>query len=136
MSTTLLLRLASAISLLFAAGHTLGGRRSWSPIGESEVLTAMRTFRFDTMGVSRTYLDFYRGFGFTLTVFLVMQGVLLWQVGSLASTDRAHARPLIATVLVASIASSVLTWKFLFPVPVYFWAALIVCLGLALVAGR
>ena len=136
MTATLMLRLASVISMLFAAGHTLGGRLSWSPIGESEVLTAMRTFRFETMGVSRTYLDFYRGFGFTLSVCMVMQAILLWQLGTLAKTAPIQARPMIVTFLLASIASGILTWKFIFPVPVYFGATVTVCLGLALVAGR
>ena len=63
MSSTLLLRVASLLAALFAVGHTAGGRGSWSPIGESEGLKAMRTFRFDVAGVGRTYLDFYRGFG-------------------------------------------------------------------------
>jgi hypothetical protein len=70
-TTKMWLRLASVSSLLFSAGHTLGGRRSWS-LGESDVFTAMGTVRFDTAGVSRTYLDFYRGFGFTLSVFLLL----------------------------------------------------------------
>ena len=32
----------------------------------------MRSFRFDTMGVSRTYLDFYMGFGYALTVAYIL----------------------------------------------------------------
>lgn len=136
MTATLMLRLASVLSMLFAAGHTLGGRRSWSPIGESEGLTAMRTFRFETMGVSRTYLDFYLGFGYSLSVFLVMQAILLWQVGTLAKTDRLQARPMILTFLLASIASGVLTWAFIFPMPVYLGSTITACLILALVAGR
>jgi hypothetical protein len=136
MTATLMLRLASVISMLFAAGHTAGGRRSWSPIGESEGLTAMRTFRFETMGVSRTYLDFYLGFGYSLSVFLVMQAILLWQVGTLAKTDRLQARPFILTFLLASIASGVLTWEFIFPMPVYLGSTITACLILALVAAR
>ena len=86
MSTSLLLRIASVISVLFAAGHTLGGRKAWSPQGENQVLQAMRTVRFETFGVSRTYLDFYRGFGFTISVFLAVQAVVLWQLATIAST--------------------------------------------------
>ncbi len=136
MNTALLLRLASAISLLFATGHTLGGLKSWSPIGETDVLAAMRTFRFNVAGVSRTYLEFYRGFGFLLTVYLVMQAILLWQLGSLANVDRLGTRPFILTFFVMSIATGVLTWRFLFPMPVYFCAVLTACLGLALIASR
>ena len=41
--TTLFLRIASIISLLFATGHTLGGLKKWSPMGDNEVLRAMTT---------------------------------------------------------------------------------------------
>lgn len=136
MNAGLLLRLASAISLLFAAGHTLGGLKSWSPIGETDVLASMRTFRFDVAGANRSYLEFYRGFGLLLSVSLVMQAVLLWQLASVAKANRGLAQPLIWTFFVASIASGVLTWRFLFPVPVYFGAVVTVVLGLALIASR
>jgi hypothetical protein len=52
------------------------------------VLKAMREARFDTMGVSRSYLDFYLGFGYSLSVAELMLGVLLWQ---LAERARQHA---------------------------------------------
>lgn len=134
MNAVLLLRLASVISLFFAAGHTLGGLKSWSPIGETDVLAAMRTFRFDVAGVNRSYLEFYRGFGFLLSACLAMQAILLWQLGNLARADRIQARPFVLTFFVVSIATGVLTWRFLFPLPVYFCAALTACLGLALIA--
>jgi len=40
----------------------------------------------------------------------------------------------VLTFFVVSIATGVLTWRFLFPLPVYFCAALTACLGLALIA--
>jgi len=136
MSATMWLRAASVISVLFAGGHTLGGQQAWSPIGETEVLTAMRSFHFTTEGVSRTYLDFYRGFGFLLSVFLVLQAVLLWQLAGFARTQPALVRPMVGTFLVASIASAILTAVFIFPLPVLFSAAVIVCLGFAFVTSR
>ena len=63
------LRIAAVISLIFAIGHTLGGLKGWSPLGDTDVLTAMKTFRFDVQGVNRSYYEFYRGFGFLLTVY-------------------------------------------------------------------
>ena len=131
MRTTLLLRVASVISLLFAAGHTLGGRKDWSPIGESEVLKAMGTVRFETMSVSRTYLDFYRGFGFTISVFLLLQAALLWQLATVARTEPLRVRPLIASLTLASLACGLLAWRFILPLPVVFSAVLTACLGLA-----
>lgn len=69
MKPSLWLRIASSITLLFAVGHTPGARESWSPAGETEALRAMKSFRFDAEGVSRTYVrgpavpeDFIRNF--------------------------------------------------------------------------
>lgn len=131
----LLLRIASILTLLLAAGHTAGGLSFWSPSGETEVLRAMRSFHFDAGGVSRTYLDFYLGFGFTISVYLFMQAVALWQLASIAKSDALRVRPLIGSFLLASVASAVLAWKFIFVVPVVSFTAVTVCLGLAFYAA-
>jgi hypothetical protein len=136
LESPLFLRIASVLTLLFAVGHTLGGKDSWSPVGETEVLRAMRSFRFDAGGADRTYLDFYLGFGFTLGVFLLLQAVLLWQLASIAKTDPLRVRPMIASVLVALIASAFLSWIFIFPVPAVSFAVIAACVGLALLASR
>jgi hypothetical protein len=123
------------VSLVFAVGHTLGGlKSSWSPVGPTAVLNAMGAFQFDVSGVKRSYLDLYRGFGFLLTVYLVTQALLLWQLAALARADRSHARPLAWIFFSSSIPIGILTWKFLFPTPVYFDAGLTVILGWAVVA--
>ena len=135
MKTALFLRIASAISLLFAAGHTLGGRKSWTFTGETEVLQPMRNFQIQTMGVTRTYMDFYRGFGFTLSVYLLLQAVVLWQLAALARANPAQVRPIILSVLVASVVNAVLTWRYIFPVPAMFGLAVTACLIAAFVAA-
>jgi hypothetical protein len=136
MTTALWLRIASVISLFFVAGHTLGGRHSWSPLGETETLKAMRTFRFEFAGVSRTYLDFFLGFGFTLSVYMLLQAVLLWQLGAIAATEPRRVRPMIATFALASLACGLLSWRFIFPVPTLFSAVLTIVLALAFFAAR
>jgi len=131
------LRIAAVIMALFAAGHTMGGRKAWSPVGETLVLEQMRTFQFDAMGTSRTYFDFYLGFGFVISVLQFMQAVLLWQVGGLAREDARRVRPLIATFLVAAIASTLVTWRYIFLVPTIFSIVYTVAVALAFVmAGR
>jgi len=131
MKPSLLLRIASILALLFAAGHTSGGLSSWSPAGETDVLRAMRSFHFDAAGVSRTYLDFYLGFGFVNGVFLLMQAVVFWQLASIAKTDAFRVRPLIGSFLLANAVSAFLAWRFIFVVPVVSFAAIAACLGLA-----
>src|ERR1700739_2645437 len=114
MTTTLFLRIASAISLLFTLGHTAGGLKKWSPMGDNEVLKAMTAVHFDVMGANRSYLDFYMGFGWSLSVAMLMQTVLLWQMASLAQTNPAGVRPMIAVVALATLAGGVVAWRFIF----------------------
>lgn len=135
MKASLLLRIASIVTLLLAAGHTIGGLSFWSPAGETEVLRAMRSFHFDAAGVSRSYLDFYMGFGFINGLYLFMQAVALWQLASMARTDPRQTRPLVGSFLVASVGSALLASKYIFIVPVVLFSAVSVCLGLAFYAA-
>jgi len=136
MTATLLLRIASIISLLFTAGHTLGGLQKWSPMGENDVLKAMTVVRFDTMGANRSYLDFFMGFGWTISVAMLMQTVLLWQMASLARTNVAQVRPMIAVIALATLASGLIAWRFIFPVPALFSGMLLITLVAAYVAAQ
>jgi hypothetical protein len=136
MTTTLLLRIASAVSLLFTAGHTLGGLQKWSPMGENDVLKTMTAVRFDTMGASRSYLDFFLGFGWSISVAMLLQTILLWQLAALAQPDPARVRPMIAVFVLATLASGVISWRFIFPVPALFSGALVAVLAAAYSVAR
>ena len=137
MKTPLFLRIAAIVMFLFAAGHSLGGRASWSPVGETDVLRAMRSVSFHVGGASRTYLDFYKGFGWTLSIFMFLQAVLLWQIAAIAKTDPLRIRPLIAAFLAATLASAAVSWRWILPVPVIFSAVIAACLAIGLfTAGR
>jgi len=131
-----MLRIAAAISLLFTLGHSMGGLQLWSPMGENAVLKAMTDVRFDTMGVSRSYLDFYMGFGWSLSVFMLMETVLLWQLASLAKTEAARVRPIIAVIALATAGSGIIAWRFILPVPALFSVVLVIPLAIAYVAAR
>lgn len=134
--TTLLLRIASVISLIYAAGHMMGGLQQWSPMGDNAVLAAMTDVRFDTMGANRSYLDLFMGFGWSISVFMLMQTILLWQLSSLARTDPARLRPMIAVIALAAFASGVIAWRFIFPVPAAFSGVLALTLALAYTVAR
>lgn len=136
MTTTLWLRISSVIAALFAAGHTLGGLKYWSPIADNPVLQSMRSFRFDTMGVSRTYLDFYMGFGYSLTVAQVMEAILLWQLSSLARTDAPRARPMVGVIALATLVGTIIAWRFILPIPAAFSLVLLASLAVAYVVAR
>jgi hypothetical protein len=124
MKPALLLRITSILSLLFAVLHTLGGADSWSPVGETDVLRAMRSYHFDAGGVSRTYLDFYLGLGFSVGVYLLLQAVVLWQLATLTKVESVRIRPIIASFFVASVVCAFLSWKFIFAAPAIFSAVI------------
>src|SRR5262249_46047257 len=136
MTTPLLLRLASVILLVFTAGHTLGGLRKWSPMGDNDVLRAMTAVRFDTMGANRSYADFFMGFGWSISVAMLLQTVLLWQLASLALSEPARVRPMIAVFALATLATGVIAWRFIFPVPALFSAGLVIVLAAAYVVAQ
>jgi hypothetical protein len=119
MSAVLLLRVSAFTSLLFALGHTLGGMKFWSPMGDNQVLQLMRSVHFDVMGTSRSYFDFYMGFGWSLSVAGFLQAILLWQISSL-SKNAATARPMVAAIALAVGMSGIIAWQFLFSIPALF----------------
>jgi hypothetical protein len=133
--TTVWLRISAIISLLFAVGHSLGGKQNWSPVADNPVLQSMRAVHFDVMGVSRSYLDFYLGFGYSLTVSLLLQSVLLWILSNLARTHAEIARPMIAAFAVAAVMSGLIAWRYIFPVPALFSLVLCAALVMAFVAA-
>ena len=135
MKPFILLRITSVITLMFAIGHSLGGMESWSPRGDTEVLKAMKAFRFNAEGVTRTYFDFYLGFGLILSVYLFLQAVLLWQLAALAKSDALRLRPLLVSFFLASVVSAGLSWKFIFAVPAVSFVVIAVGLGLAFFAA-
>jgi len=136
MSTTLWLRISSVIALLFAAGHALGGMSDWSPVQDNPVIQAMRSEHFNVMGVSRSYLDFYRGFGNLLTVTQLLQAVLLWQFASLSRSHVAAVRPMIGVMVLAGAVSCVIVWSHIAPVPGVFSLVLLASLTMAFVVSR
>ena len=136
MTATLLIRIAAIISLLFTAGHTMGGLKKWSPMGDNPVLKAMTDVRFQAMGANRSYLDFYMGFGWSLSVAMLLQSILLWQIANFALTDAARVRPMIAVFILAQLAGGIIAWRFIFPVPALFSVLLLVTLVAAFVVAR
>jgi hypothetical protein len=105
-------------------------------MGDNPVLQAMRTVRFDTMGVNRSYFDFYVGFGYSLSVSQVMLTILLWQFATLARTDTLPLRPMIAVIALAIAVGGVIAWRFIFPVPALFSLALVASLTMAYAVAR
>ena len=134
----ILLRIASIIALLFAAGHTAGA--PWTPtkgIAEQGLVMMMKGVHFDVMGTQRTYFDFYQGFGVSISVYLLAQAIILWQAGDIAKANAAAARPIMLTMLASYVAISVITVMYFFAAPIVLSALACVLIAWAwLKAGR
>jgi hypothetical protein len=137
MRTVLFLRIASVLTLVHAALHTIGGVFGEAAPGAQQATVAvMKANEFAVMGVMRSYWDFYMGLGLVVSVFLAVEGVVFWQLGSLAKTDALRLRPILATFLVGYLCAAVVSYRYFFAAPVVTEILIAVCLGLAIAFAR
>jgi hypothetical protein len=131
MKGKLFFRIASILLVLFALGHTLGFRKTAPDWGVDSLLASLRQIHFNAQGFDRTYYDFYEGFGFFVSVFLLFAAVVAWQLGGLSREVLARI-PLITWSLVVCFAAvTLLSWKYFFAVPVVFSVLITTCFLLA-----
>jgi hypothetical protein len=120
MKASLLYRIAAVLLLLFAVGHTLGFRESDPTWGVDALLGSMRSIHFDVQGFSRTYWDFFLAAGFSVGVLYLFAAVLAWQLGGLPAETLAAMRLTVWAFALCFAAITVLSWRFLFIVPIVF----------------
>jgi len=137
MKVSLLYRVASGLLVLFAIGHTLGFRRTDPKWGADSVVDSMRTTRFNVDGFSRTYWDFFTGFGLFVTVFLLFAAILAWELGGLGK-DPLMFLPIVRWAFaICFVGITVLSWMYFFIIPGVFSSLIGLCLVLAAwFAGR
>ena len=101
------------------------------------LLQSMKSVPFDAMVFSRTYWDFYVGFGFAISGYLLVQAVVLWQLASRVKADPLGIRPIIASFFVSFVVNAILVWMFFFTAPLVLAIAIAIFLALAFyAAGR
>ena len=129
MKASMFYRIAAVLLLLFEAGHTSGF--PWSDPKWGVDLGSMRSTHFYIMGFSRTYWDFYVGFGLFVSVFLLLALVLAWQLGRLPPESLALMRGTAWAFALCFAAITVLSWKYFFIIPIVFSALITLCLTAA-----
>lgn len=132
MKPTLFLRIASILTLIFCAGHTVGGVLSPPAPGvQTDVVQVMKSGSFNAMGYTRTFWDFHVGYGILLTVTLLVQSILFWQLSILARTDAPRLRPILALFALQSLALAPIAVRYFFLGPGLISMAIAVCLAAA-----
>jgi hypothetical protein len=137
MKPTLFLRGAALLTALLGIGHTLG--RPWIPTNDpltTAVTVGMRSHSIHITGVERTLMDFYVGFGVTISINLLLQAVLLWLVADLARVEPARARSIATVFFIANAAATVVAGVYLFAVPLVFSSVVTLLLAAAIFTPR
>jgi phosphoglycerol transferase MdoB-like AlkP superfamily enzyme len=131
------LRIASVLTLVHSAMHTVGGVFGTAPPGPASVAeAAMKANQFQFMGATRTFWEFHRGLGLAVTIFLTAEGLVFWLLGSLAKRDAAALRPILVVFLLGYLAFAVDSLVYFFALPIVFEALIVLCLGLALAGAK
>ena len=131
MRASLFYKIAAVLLLLFTAGHTIGFRQTQPDWGVDALVTMMKSIHFDAQGFSRSYWDFYTGFGLFVSLLLVFAAVVAWQLGTL-SDETLRAMPLLRWSLPVCFGlETALNLKYFFIAPVVFSMVITVCLAMA-----
>ena len=134
----LFLRIAAVLTLIHAVLHTIGGVFGKVDPGPAAVaFEAMKMNTFPWMGRTHSFWEFYRGLGLTVTLFLTLESVLMWQLASLAKADARRLRPMMITFLIAYLIMSINSYEYFFVGPVIVEILIALCFVLAIVtAGK
>ena len=131
MRASVFYRIAAVLLLLFAIGHTLGFRQSDPTWGVDALLASMRSTHFEVQGFNRTYWDLFVAAGFSVGVFYLFSAILAWQLGGLPATTLALMRGTRWAFALCFAAITVVSWKYLFILPIVFSIVITLCLTAA-----
>lgn len=132
------LRTVSVMAVVHGLLHTINVLFGSAPAGPAQqALDAMKANHFDAFGSTRSFWDFFLGYGLILTVTMAVQAVVFWQLAAMSKRDPRVGRPLIMTFAIGLIASAAVAGRYFFWAPMVFefgMAAVLLCAWLA--AGR
>jgi hypothetical protein len=131
------LRIASVLTFFHAVAHTIGGVFGKAAPGiQAATVATMKANTFPMMGVTRSYWDFQRGFGLAVTIFLTIEAIVFWQLASLAKSDAARLRPIIAVFAAGYVLMAVNSYEYFFAAPVVTEVLIALFLILAIATAR
>lgn len=131
MKASTLYRIAAVVILLFDIGHTIGFLQHDPSWGVDSLLASMKSTHFNIQGFTRSYWEFFVGFGLFVTVFLLFAAVVSWQLGSLPAETLARLRGIRWALAVCFVALTFLSFRYFFFLPLVFSALIAVCLIVA-----
>jgi len=125
---SLFYRIGAVLLVLFALGHTLGFRQSDPKWGVDTLLASMRSIHFDVQGANRTYWGLFVAAGLSVGVFYLFSAILAWQLGGLPAETLALMRSIAWAFALCFAAITVVSWRYLFILPIVFSIVITACL--------
>ena len=83
---------------------------------------------FDVQGFNRTYWDLFEAAGFTVGVLYLVAAILAWQLGGLPAATLVLMRGTVWAFALCFAAITVVSWKYLFILPIVFSIVITLCL--------
>jgi hypothetical protein len=121
-------RIAAFLLLIFAAAHTFAFRQSDPQWGVDALLVSMRSKHFVVQGFDRTYWDLFLAAGFSVGALYLFAAILAWQLSRLPADTLALMRGTTWAFALCFAAITIVSWTYLFIVPIAFSAAITLCL--------
>jgi len=95
------------------------------------MLASMRSIHFEVQGFNRSYWDLFVAAGFSVGVFYLFAAILAWQLGSLPPATLALMRGTAWAFALCFAAITVVSWRYLFVLPIAFSVVIMLCLAVA-----
>src|ERR1700722_10650389 len=133
MKPQIFLRIASVLTFIHSVLHTIGGVFGKPTPGPAEAaVAAMQANHFLLMGNMRSYWEFYRGMGLAVTIFLTVEAIVFWLLASLAKTEAAQLRPILAVFAAGYLVFALDSFEYFFIFPVITEILIALCFILAI----
>jgi len=130
MNATVLYRIAAVLLVLFAAGHTLGFLKFVPGSAEGiAVRDAMSAVQFEFKGSKYSYGNFYKGFGLTITAYLLFSAFLAWHLAGIAASQPQAIGYLGWAFVLVQIICVGLSIAYFFLLPAILSAVVVICLA-------
>lgn len=138
MNAGVLLRSASIFAFVQWVAHTALFLSAAPKHGaeETAVIATMQSHHFDFAGFSRSYWDFYYGYGLMAAFVVLVEAVLFWQLAGAASTARPLVRSIAVLFLAYNVGHALLAGRYFFITPIVPDVLIIACLATAVVQLR
>jgi hypothetical protein len=113
MNATTVLRIAAVLAAVQGTAHSVLFLTAKPRHGAAEVavIEAMKSNRFFA-GATRSYWDFYFGYGLLAAAACFVQAILFWQLGKIAASHPTLIRPMVGLFLLANVGHALLIARY------------------------